>query len=301
MEFVVNAYIRQQSYQVSAKMATILAAMAFALATLTRAVSVLFPLVLVMHLILLGRQRPGISVRKLSLLLTVVYAATASTWTIYNYVLWDRVVIVSDQFLPALWRGAETQDGSPKENDALLLQDKEVVTNDDCQPDCKYQHPPELYIERIGTIVEADAAGFFKRRLIELTNSLVYPHGTTGLGRVSIRDSADDIFRQNGLLDGLPKLLKIDGFLAKAAIWLFHVAAIAAGLVGMWLSRRQMRIAFPLVGFVLYTLAAHFFLLALPRYLFPLELVWLIFAGIGVVIIYDRTRREASADHLLTS
>ena len=271
-----------------------LTALALALATLTRAVSILFPFVIVLHLAFLARRGRLAHWRRLGLILIIVYAAMVSTWTIYNAVLWDRLVIASDQLLPTLWRGAEIADGAPEQNDAILQPDQSKVTQADCQPDCKYQHPAELYVERIRALLDADIGGLLKRRLNELTFSLTQPHGTSAFGNSSIREAADELARQGLSRDNALALLKLEGFWPKLATWLFHIGGIALGLLGMWLSRSRFTLALPLIGLVLYTVAAHFFLLALPRYLFPLELIWLIFAGISLVALYDRLR-QASA------
>ncbi len=288
MEYVTQAGFKPAAARIGPKAAISLTGMALALAALTRAVAVLFPFALVIHLLLLGRWRRLDNWRSLSLLLIVFYAAVVSTWTIYNVALWDRIVIVSDQLLPALWRGAETDDGSPAENDALLNPEALPNASDDCHPDCRYQHPAELYIERIRALAGADLAGFFARRSHELAASLIQPHGTTAFGQVSIRDAAGDMLRQGITAEGALEILKIEGFALKLAAWLFHLAAIGFGLHGMWLSRRRIELAGPLIAFALYTLAAHLFLLALPRYLFPLEFIWLIFAGISLVALFDR-------------
>lgn len=292
LEYVVCAFVRGDTYEISPKRGMALTAMAFALATLTRAVAILFPVVIVLHLLLLRRRRIVADWRRLILILILVYAAIVSSWTIYNAVLWGRFVVVSDQFLAAVWRGAETQDGSPARNDELLLQDKPAIKMDGCQADCKYQHPPELYVERIGAIVEADIAAFVTRRLGELSYALIQPHGTTNMGQVSIREKAGELISRDGSLARLLSIIQIEGFAIKATIWVFHLGAIVMGIAGMWLARERLEITFPLIGFVVYTIVAHFFLLALPRYLFPLEVVWLIFAGIGVVALYDRLRQQ---------
>ena len=290
-EYVVVAVLRRQDYKVSPRAAILLTATAFGLATLTRAVAVLFPAVIVMHLLLLGRRRFDSAGRGLALLLCVAYIATASTWTIYNVVLWDRLVIVSDQFLAALWRGAETQDGSPRENDTLLLQGQEVPDGEDCRPDCGYQHPPTLYLERIRAIVDADIAGFLLRRLSELSYSVIQPHGTARFGQEGMRDVASDLLREQVSVGRLMALTQTEGFALKVATWLLHIGALVLGIAGMWLTRARLILTTPLIGFVLYTAVAHLFLLALPRYLFPLEFIWLIFAAISLISLYDRWRR----------
>ncbi len=293
-EYIVVAVLRQQQYKISPKAAILLTAAAFALASLTRAVAVLFPAVMVLHLLLLGRRRLVAVWRGLALVLIVVYAVIVSTWTIYNFVVWDRLVIVSDQLLPALWRGAETQDGSPAQNDALLLQGKEVAADDGCEVDCKYQHPAELYIEHIAAIVNADIAGFFLRRLDELSFSLIQPHGSARFGQGSIREAASELLRQNVSAERLLAVAQMEGFALKAATWIFHIGAIIMGMIGMWLTRHQIYFTFPVIGFVAYTIVAHLFLLALPRYLFPLEFIWLLFAGISAIRLFDRWRRQVA-------
>ena len=72
-------------------------------------------------MLLLRRRKLLADWRQQITLLLVVYLAVLSTWTVYNLVMWDRFVFVSDRLLPAVWRGLESEDGSPQENDALLL------------------------------------------------------------------------------------------------------------------------------------------------------------------------------------
>lgn len=286
-EYLAQAASKPAICRIGPKTAISLTGMAFALAALTRAVAALFPFALIVHMFFLGRRRLE-NWRRLSLLLIIVYLAIVSTWTIYNVAVWDRIVIISDQFLPALWRGAETDDGSPKQNDALLNSQAQPKASDACYPDCRYQHPAELYIERIRALVGRDLAGFLARRSHELASSLIQPHGTTAFGQASIRDATDNLLRQGITVEGALEVLRIEGFAPKLAAWLFHLAAIGFGLHGIWLSRGRMELAGPLIAFILYTLSAHLFLLALPRYLFPLEFIWLVFAGISLVALYDR-------------
>ena len=281
--------------KIGLKTAAALAALALALATLTRAVSILFPFVIVLHLFVLARRRRLENWRRLSLILIVVYAAMVSTWTIYNAVLWDRLVIASDQLLPTLWRGAEIDDGAPEQNDAILQPDQSKVMQADCQPDCKYQHPAELYIERIRSLLDADIGGLLSRRANELAFSLTQPHGTAAFGQTSIRDAVGEGLQPGLSLAAALALIQLEGFLPKLATWLFHIGGLALGLLGMWLYRSSFTLSLPLIGLVVYTVAAHFFLLALPRYLFPLEVIWLVFAGISLVALWDRLRQASAA------
>ena len=270
--------------------------MVFGLATLTRAVFVMFPLVIVWHLLLLGRRgRIHDWLGKASLFL-VIYAVIVSSWTFHNLILWDRLVIVSDQIMPAIWRAAETRDGSPQQNDALLLEGFEDTVPEDCEIDCKFYHATETYILKIREIIGADPAGYLARRFNELLYSTIQPHGTTPFGKVSVMDAARNWIASERSLDGLTNLLQIEGFAIKLVTWMFHLFGIVFGLLGMFWSRRRWLVVMPLTGFLVYTGVAHFFLLALPRYLFPIEIIWLIFAGIATVELRERWLSRVSAE-----
>jgi len=268
-----------------------LSAAAFGLATLTRGVSMLFPLVLALHLIWLSRQRILDNWRHRCLLLLLVYTAMVSTWTLYNLVNWNRFVIVSDQLMGALWRGAESDDGAPEHNDSLLLEGVEVTTPADCEVDCKFEHATETYVNKIGEIVSADPGGYLALRVQELAYSILQPYGTTPFGDLSIVEAGRRWISEDRSLHGFIQVLQIEGFGIKLAFWIFHYIGIGFGLLGMFWSRKRWITAAPLAGFAFYTIAIHFFLLALPRYLFPIELVWLVFAGIGLGELYQRRRR----------
>jgi len=265
-----------------------LSAAAFGLATLTRGVSALFPLVLLLHLFWLGRRQLLRSWRSSALLLLFVYAAVVSTWTVYNLVSWNRFIIVSDQMMGALWRGAERNDGSPEHNDRLLLEGVEVNTPPGCEVDCKYNHSTETYVSKIAAIVSADLGAYLALRFEELAYAILQPHGTTPFGDISVFGAGRQWLADDRSLQGFAQVLQIEGFPIKLIFWIFHYVGITFGLMGMYWSRNSWATAAPLAGFLLYTVAIHFFLLALPRYLFPVELAWMVFAGIALGKLYER-------------
>ena len=67
--------------------------------------------------------------------------------------------------MAALWRGAERNDGSPEQNDRLLLEGVEVTTPADCVVDCKFDHATETYVSKISDIVSSDPAGYLTLRV----------------------------------------------------------------------------------------------------------------------------------------
>ncbi len=269
-----------------------LSAAAFGLATLTRGVAALFPFVLVLHLLWLSRHQVLRSWRRLGLLFILVYVAVVSTWTVYNLVSWNRLIIVSDQMMGALWRGAERNDGSPEHNDRLLLEGVEVQIPEGCEVDCKYNHATETYISKIAAIVSADPRGYLALRLEELAYSILQPHGTTPFGDISVVGAGRKWLIEDRSLRGFTQVLQIEGFAIKMTFWIFHYVGIGFGLLGMFWSRKRWATAAPLAGFLMYTVAVHFILLALPRYLFPVELVWVVFAGIALGALYERRGRR---------
>lgn len=296
VEYFVNGLSGRSANGLSPGAAIVLTAIAFSLATLTRAVSVLFPLGLAMHMLLLRRHGYISHWRRHIALLLVVYLAVLSTWAVYNLTLWDRFVFVSDRLLPAVWRGVESDDGSPQQNDALLLAGAEADIPEDCEGDCQYHHPAELYLARIGEIIGADPAGLLALRAKELAYSLLQPHGTTHLGNVSVRQAASDWLGGGRSLSQFSEIMHSEGFWAKLLTWLFHLLGIVFGSLGMIFLRRRWPLSLPVMGFAVYTVLAHSVLLALPRYLFAIEVVWLIFAGCALVIIYDRWRRAGATE-----
>ena len=234
--------------------------------------------------------------------MAAVYAAMISTWTIYSLGMWGRFIIVSDQFMPALWRAAVADDGSPAVNDALLMEDAAAAPPEDCQIDCKFHHAAETYAAQIEESIEGNFGEFLRLRFEEWAGSILQPHGTTPLGDVSIRDSARDWLENDRSLGGLFRLTQIEGFAVKLVIWAFHYAALLLGLMGMWLTRRDWRLTLALAGFAAYTAAIHFFLLALPRYLFPIELPLHIFAAAAIVkLALGRQRSKMHKEILLSA
>lgn len=295
LEYVASRGSAANGRRMSTNMALVLVGLAFAMATMTRAVAALFPLGIVLHMLLLRPYEGKLRWFSRSLLLLIIYGALLSTWTIHNLLLWNRFVILSDQLMPAIWRAAVTNDGSPAENDELLLQDAGNSISEGCEIDCKFQHETDTYLKQIGASITDDTAGYVLRRLGELGESIVQPHGTLSFGGTSIRDAAKDWFGSERSAIGLIQLIRIEGFAIKLVIWMLHIFAITFGLAGIWLTRKSWRRTAPLVGFLVYTMLIHFVVLDAPRYLFPNEFFWLILAALAVSTIAVWQSRASTA------
>jgi Dolichyl-phosphate-mannose-protein mannosyltransferase len=240
------------------------------LATLTRAVLLLFPLGLALHLLMVYGLRKGL---RQALILLIVYALTVSTWTVYNLLRWDRWVIAGEGFAAFLyigasdagWQGPAAVDQSLGEN----------------LPDDPADQQ-ERYTEGAQQIISRDPLGYVRRRVSELVEAYLQPHGTLFFSGESLRELALGWLRDDRSISGLFEITRGEAFWPKLSLYIFHYVGFIAGLIGMWLSRRQWRVTLPLIGFIAYTTLIHLVLTALPRYLFPNDVFWWIFAGVAL-------------------
>ncbi len=270
------AYVRWQGTTRPPAHAWATVGLAFGLATLTRAVSLLFPFVLAAHALWFWRRQTRVVLGGV-LLMLLTYSATVGIWTGYNALFWGRFVIASDQFMPAVWRGAVSPAGSPQENDARLIRPDELP--EDCERDCKFQVPTTRYVEQTLETITANVAGYLRLRVSQLLNAYITPHSTILLGGESLRALAAAWLNSGLTWEGLLRLVSGDNFAPKLLIYVFHVGGIALGLLGAWRARRRPRLALIPLAFIAYTTALHVVMLALPRYIFPTFVAWWMLAG----------------------
>ncbi len=257
-----------------------LAGVAFGLAALTRAVLLLFPLGIVAHLVLLRGWRRGLAH---GAILLAAYALTLAPWTVYNLVRWDAFVVAGEGFGSFLYLGARDWAG-PEGTDAQLAEDVPELTPDDMAA----PYRSDDFLTGARRAISQDPLGYLRRRVSELGGAYLQPHGTTFFDGPSLKDMARMWLVDDRSLDGLRALLGGQGFWPKLALYLFHYTALIAGAAGMWLTRRRWRVTLPLLGWPLYTTLVHFFLLALPRYIFPTTAIWWVFAAVALTALWDR-------------
>ncbi len=232
----------------------LLSAALFGMGTLTRAVLLLFPVGLFGHWWLFGQTAAhGRWQTRLMWALSclLLYAGVVSTWTVYNLAYHDRFVIASDQFSAALWRGASTEDASPAENDELLA-----------------GSTPQEEAQRI---IQSNPLAYVRLRLSELGYAYLQPHGTIPFGEQSLKDAALTWVRSGFQWQPFVTLITGEGFFIKLLMYLWHYLALGGALLALWLKRSQWRVLLVPGGFILYTTLLHLLLLALPRYIFPVE------------------------------
>jgi hypothetical protein len=267
----------------------------FGVAVLTRAVLLLFPALVALHLLALygrGGWRRGLAAAALLLL---SYSATVGTWTLTNWLQYQRFVIGSTQMMPALWRGAVTTDASPEAMDSVLMAD--------CTTDCRDAIPAAVYQQQLTATVLGDAGGFVQTRLGELAAASLEPFGAAEMGGDSLRALALHWLRADFSFAGLLRLVNAEHFWYKLALYLLHYGGIVAGLAGLWQQRRNWPAAALPAAFIAYTYALHLLLLALPRYIFPSQVYWWIFAAIALASVRPpwSARLKKDDDHARTA
>lgn len=253
-------------------------AVLLALATLTRAVSILFPVGLALHLLISKRPR-GVTWRVVftqAAVLLLIYTALASTWTIYNLARYNRLVIGAEGFASFLLYGAL---GNFDENREAV----EAVGD-----------TQEALVEEFTATVSSDPSGWLQRRVTELGRAYLQPHGTLFYSGDSLRDLLAAWWRDDRSISGLLALTGGDYFWQKFALYLLHFTALVGGLLGIIIMRKHWWLTLPLIGWIAYITLLHFFLTALPRYLFPMEAYWWVFACITNIMLIDRLRRQKS-------
>jgi 4-amino-4-deoxy-L-arabinose transferase-like glycosyltransferase len=242
------------------------AAVLFGLATLTRAVFLLFPLLLAVHWLMAQRGQPRRSRWPMGAALLIgLYALLVSTWTIYNLARWERFVVAGEGLPAFLYLGATGWE-DPEAVDRRLVDTPDGPAQAD-------------FLSGTEAAINADPLGYAHRRLGELAGAYLQPHGTLFFPGPGLRELALGWLRDDRSPGGLAALAGEESFWPKLALYLLHFSAILLGLLGMWRTRQRWRISLPLAGFIAYTTLIHLILLALPRYLFPTLIVWWVFAA----------------------
>lgn len=245
------------------------------LATLTRVVTLLFPVVIVTHLVWLHGWRQG---GRWALILAAAFGLTLSTWTAYNLYRWNRFIIGGEGLTAFAWMGV-TGVTDPYAIDSQIGEAAHTEQRD------------QAFIEGfLGTLVN-DLPGWIKTRLSNLFEAAVQPHNTVYFPGESLKSLAAEWLRTDRSVGGLIKLSEGDAFWPKLALYGFHLWAWGAGLLGLILPfRRTLRPRLPLYGFIIYILAVHTVILAIPRYLFPIEPALYLFGAEFTAALWQRRR-----------
>jgi 4-amino-4-deoxy-L-arabinose transferase-like glycosyltransferase len=249
------------------------------LTTLTRAVTLLFPAVIVLHLIIEHRRAAG----RLIVALIIGYALALSPWTVYNLVKWNRVVIGAEGIianifigtLPAGWQGPQATDNAAGIDGSGNNQEK--------------------YSQGAFAAITGDPVGYVRRRVGNLLEAALQPHNTVYYPGESIKQLFSAWWSRGRNLSEIGALTNGENFWQKLLLYIFHFGALIGGVIGMVIGLRRFGARFILYGTIGYFLALHLVLTAIPRYLFPIEPMWLLFAAFVIAGIAGRRATAGAA------
>ena len=234
-----------------------------ALATLTRAVLLLFPLGLLLHALLLRyRDVPTQATLRGVTLLLAVYIALNSLWTFYYYNQWGQVIVGAQGLSAFFYLGTQSEVPPPAQIDEDLgASDQNPIGADD------------FNAQATRSITTAPLA-YLSLRAQNLLSAYAQPYGTNAFGGPSLRALTTDWLRTDRTPSGLLALTRAPAFWPKLLIYLVHYGGLLLALIGLWRGRRRWPLILPLAGLILYVTLLHLALLALPRYIFPLLPFW---------------------------
>jgi len=258
----------------------------FGVATLTRAVFLLYPVALAIFLGLIGRRR---AVRHAAILLAV-YAGVVLSYTAYNLIRFNELVIGAQGITSFVYMGARGWSG-PEGMDEQILED--APEHAEVDPNLNDRNP--ALVEGTLRAIAEDPLGYVWRRVSELGGAYLQPHGTVRYPGESIKDLAEGWLTEDRSLDGLVRIVRGDSFWPKLALYVFHGIALIFGAVGIWLTRDRWPLMLPLAGFIVYLTLVHLVLMATPRYLFPLEPIFVAFAACALWTFWQRWRAQRTA------
>lgn len=248
------------------------------LATLTRAATLLFPAVLSLHLLYLYRRQAV----RLILALGVGYLLALSPWTVYNLVKWNRLVIGAEGIIANIYLGTRP-DGwtGPQAIDAAI-----GATGDG--------NNQQKYANGAIAAITANPIGYVVQRVNNLFQAVLQPHNTVYYPGVSIKQLFADWWSRGHALSEIGTLTTADNFWPKLLLYIFHFGALGLGLLGLLFSLRRLGERLVLYGTIGYFLALHLVLTAIPRYLFPIEAIWLLFAAFLIAQARRKSRNAAA-------
>ncbi|MBO9309235.1 MAG: glycosyltransferase family 39 protein [Chloroflexi bacterium] len=248
------------------------------LASLTRAVALLLPVILVAHLLWRYRQRAP----RLIAALLIAYSATVLTWTVYGYLRWRTIMIGGSGLAANFYLGTNEGWCGPQ-----CIDERAGVTVED------QGRNDEIYARRAIETILSDPLGYLVRRATNLLEASLQPHNTNLFQGESLRALVLQWWAHDRSLAGLSAVLSGDAFAPKLLLYIFHIGALLLGALGLLFSafrRRMFGQALPLYGALGYFYALHSILTAIPRYLFPTAALWLIFAS---TVLAERTATES--------
>lgn len=241
-----------------------LAGVAFGLAALTRPILLAFPFVLVPHVLMSFKAHARI-IRTCALL--GGFCLVLLPWFIYLDLgtgRWFPDGLSSNLWIGTVGRGKFE---GPQATDRL----RQGMDDSNAS-----------YIRAASQNIGRKPFGWLSLHARNFVEAILQPHGTDNFPDLKIKQTIWKWMEYDRSLSGLWSIVQIPGFWARTAIYIFHYAALVFGTLGAWISRHSWRKLYMPFSFILYSLLIYGILTVSPRYLFPVQIFFWIFAGIAV-------------------
>jgi len=144
------------------------------------------------------------------------------------------------------------------------------------------------YLPEVARLIGSDPLGWLRLRSGNLAQAVLVPHGVNDIGGPSLKVLAAAWAQADRSWTGLLAIIGLPSFVPKLIIYLFHMAALGLGVLGLVSFWPAWRTAGPVMLIPAYFLLVHFFLTAQPRYLFPAEAFLWVLAGGAVQRLMER-------------
>ncbi len=248
----------------------VLTGVVLGIATLTRGVVQLLPLMILVHL---GAQRTGRGLWRGSGLLLAGFILVVSPWMMRNWLLFGSPKI-SHGGASHFWMGARGEGRSLRKVE--MLTEIEALRIEDGGAD-RYRY----FADALG-IIASDPLRFVHLRARRLADAYLQPFGTVSVGVVLGNESIKSMLTwRSGY--SLAEAAALPAFWPKLWMYMLHFGSIGLALIytvsrwGQW--REWSLFAIP----VLYFSGAYALLTIIPRYLFPIMPLYLLLAAGALV------------------
>ncbi|PWT93987.1 MAG: hypothetical protein C5B54_00900 [Acidobacteria bacterium] len=273
MAFLIFAiWLYQRSLENTSKTGFALAGIAFGLAALTRPILLLFPLLLIPHLSFYFKS----SIRYVySIVLLGGSLLILVPWGIYLYQ--GTGAWLPEGFSSNLWIGtvANGRFQGPQVTDQL----RRGI------PDSNIR-----YIQEALKNIAANPVHWLSLRGSNIGLSLLQPHATDNFPNLHFKQALWSWFNNERSFSAFIQIVQLPGFWMRVLIYCFHYAALMFGFAGAWFSRHDWRRFYVPFAVILYFFLSYGVLTILPRYVFPAQIFFWLFAGVGIMAAWQRLR-----------
>ena len=248
------------------------------IATLTRGIVQILPLIFLLHLFLLRKE---LRIWRSWVYLVSGFAIVVTPWILRNWMVFGSPTIVQGG-AAHFWMGSQGDGRSFRKQEMLDKIYDLRIGNGGAD---RYS-----YINDAINIIGLDPIGFLRLRTARLSEAYLQPFGTVAVGEVFGNESIKDMVSSN-FEGSLMDTIRSPAFFPKLWIYIIHYGSIASSAIYMVLQRREYLQWSVLAIVILCFSGAYTILTIIPRNIFPIMPLFLIMAAYVVMDVGYRSRK----------